>query len=78
VRGPLPLRYRFRIERAQCDDGGMATTDELLVALDRRLLEAIESKATSDTILKLAKPGVAVEPRQSTAHRRRSPEFSAR
>jgi hypothetical protein len=32
----------------------MATTDELLVALDRRLLEAIESKATSDTILKLA------------------------
>ena len=55
MRGPLPLPVPDpRIERAQCDDGGMATTDELLVALDRRLLEAIESKATSDTILKLA------------------------
>jgi hypothetical protein len=32
----------------------MATTEELLEALDQRLLEALGTRATSDTILKLA------------------------
>jgi hypothetical protein len=39
------------VAREHC---GMATTEELLAALDERLLEAIRGKSTPDGVAKLA------------------------
>jgi hypothetical protein len=37
-----------------CEHGGMATTEELLAALDDRLLDAIRGKSTPEGVAKLA------------------------
>ena len=36
-----------------CETQTMATTTELLDALDKRILEALEAKATGETIVRL-------------------------
>jgi hypothetical protein len=37
-----------------CEHGGMGSTEELLAALDERLLEGIKGKATPEGVAKLA------------------------
>jgi len=45
---------RAGADAGSCEHGGMGTTEELLTALDKRLLEAIKGKATPEGVAKLA------------------------
>jgi len=51
--GVGPVRVVSGLRRS-CEHGGMGSTEELLAALDERLLEGIKGKATPEGVAKLA------------------------